>query len=78
MHPGEEHDQEQLEEEEPRPEAASSSAGGYGGNERMREPPMVQVNVNVFNSGGPVTPGTDRRRGHVSEAMDSEFEFVTP
>ena len=78
MHPGDEQDQEQLEEEEPRPEAPSSSAGGYGGNGRMREPSMVQVNVNVFNSGGPVTPRTDRRRGHVSEATDSEFEFVTP
>ena len=78
MHPGEEQDQEQLEEEEPRPEAAPSSAGGYGANERMREPSMVQVNVNVFNSGGPVTPRTDRGRGHVAEATDSEFEFVTP
>ena len=79
MHPGGEQDEEQPEEEEPRPEAASSSAGGYGGNQRMREPSVVQVNVNVFNSGGPATPSrADRHRSNVSEPTDSEFEFVTP
>ena len=79
MHPGGEQDEEQPEEEEPRAEAASSSAGGYGGNQRMREPSVVQVNVNVFNSGGPVTPPrADRHRSNVSEPTDSEFEFVTP
>ena len=53
--------------------ASSSSAGGYGSNQREREPAMVQVNVNVYNTSGIATP-----RAEVPEAEDSEFEFVTP
>ena len=53
--------------------ASSSSAGGYGSNQREREPAMVQVNVNVYNTSGIATP-----RAEAPEAEDSEFEFVTP
>ena len=67
----------ESEEEAPR-QAASSSTGGYGSNQRMREPPMVQVNVNVINNGGPQTPIQPHRRSNVSEPTDSEFEFITP
>ena len=78
VHQHEEQDEEQPEEEVPRQEAASSSAGGYGGNQRMSEPAAVQVNVNVFNSGGSVTPRRAQHQNSVSEPTDSEFEFVTP
>ena len=53
--------------------ASSSSAGGYGSNQREREPAMVQVNVNVYNTSGIATP-----RAEAPETEDSEFEFVTP
>ena len=54
-------------------EPAASSSGGYGSDQRMREPPMVQVNVNVYNTSGIATP-----RAEAPETDDSEFEFVTP
>ena len=54
-------------------EPAASSTGGYRGDQRMREPPMVQVNVNVYNTGGIATP-----RAEAPETNDSDFEFVTP
>ena len=57
--------------------ATSASSSGYGGEHGPHEQPMVQVNVNVYNTGG---SSTSRRTSQpeAPETDDSDFEFITP
>ena len=58
--------------------AASASSSGYGQDHGVQGQPMVQVNVNVYNTGGSSTPRRTPRTGAPESEDSNEFEFITP